>query len=131
MPFFGATSVRLTESDLPSPPCSLVTDWAAIGLRTTNPLAKETELDENTKETLQLSGRGSLGTWLDEKRKLWTFKVVLVFIDIGFLLTKVRQVWIRLIYGKEEGFEDLLQQQVAQMAKEEFGMELDDSAFAG
>jgi aarF domain-containing kinase len=65
-----------------------------------------------------------VGTWLSEKRKLWTFKIVLFFIDIGFVLTKVRQIWLRVTKGKEEGFEDLLQQQVSQMAREEFGMEL-------
>jgi aarF domain-containing kinase len=72
-----------------------------------------------------------LSTWFSEKRKIWTFKIVLIFIDFGFIVSKIRQVWLRLVKGKEEGFEDLLQQQVSQMAKEEFGMELDDSAFAG
>lgn len=65
-----------------------------------------------------------LSTWLSETRKLWTFKVVLIFIDIGFYLTKVRQYWIKFVSGREEGFEDLLQQQVSQMAKDEFGVEL-------
>jgi len=106
-------------------------DWASVGLRTTNPLDANNQLDDLTKQTLQLQNRSALRTWLDEKRKLWTFKIVLVVIDIGFLLSKVRQAWVKLVYGKEEGFEDLLQQQVSQMAKEEFGMDLDETAFSG
>ena len=81
-------------------------------------------LDPITQDTLQLRHSNALSTWLSETRKIWTFKLVLVFIDLGFLLSKIRQTWIRLVHGKEEGFEDLLQQQVSQMAKEEFGMEL-------
>lgn len=73
---------------------------------------------------MQIKPTNWLQTYLNEKRKLWTFKVVLFFIDIGFVLSKVRQLWLKVVRGKEEGFEDLLQQQVSQMAREEFGMEL-------
>ena len=99
-------------------------DWAAVGLKTTNPMIAQDGLDASTRETLNLKHSSALGTWLSETRKIWTFKLVLVFIDLGFFLSKIRQAWIRLVHGKEEGFEDLLQQQVSQMAKEEFGMEL-------
>lgn len=81
-------------------------------------------IDQYTRDTLQIQPSNRLATWLNEKRKLWTFKVVLFFIDIGFVLSKVRQLWLKVVRGKEEGFEDLLQQQVSQMAREEFGMEL-------
>jgi aarF domain-containing kinase len=39
-------------------------------------------------------------------------------------MSKIRQYWLKVVRGKEEGFEDLLQRQVSQMAREEFGMEL-------
>lgn len=84
----------------------------------------DSRIDQYTRDTLQLSQRGTVATWLTETRKLWTFRVVLFFIDIGFALTKIRQFWVKLVRGKDEGFEDLLQQQFNQMAREEFGMEL-------
>ena len=116
----------------PSNRINILAHWAAEGLRRTNPLEAGNGLDARTLATLQIDSTGHpLLTWLAETRKLWTFKIVLIFIDAGFILSKIRQVWVRLVRGKEEGFEDLLQQQVSQMAKEEFGMELDDAAFAG
>lgn len=109
---------------------NILAHWAAEGLRTTSPTSDL--LDERTRSTLQLtSDRSALSIWLGEKRKLWTFKIVLVFIDLGFVLSKVRQYWIRFTTGREEGFEDLLQRQITQMARDEFGVEVDDTAFAG
>lgn len=75
--------------------------------------------------------RFSIADWLSETRKIWTLKIVLVFIDFGFVLSKVRQWYIRVVTGREEGFEDLLQASIAKMAKDEYGVEIDDRAFAG
>lgn len=96
--------------------------WAAEGLKRTYPT--DHLLDQYTRDTLRLDKTNSVRTWLEEKRKLWTFQIVLVFIDIGFILTKVRQYWLKAFKGRDEGFEDLLQRQMSQMAREEFGMEL-------
>ncbi|KAL7008769.1 hypothetical protein EMMF5_001515 [Cystobasidiomycetes sp. EMM_F5] len=115
----------------PSNRINILAHWATEGLKRTNPLDPSSGIDQFTRDTLLYTNRTPFSLWLAEKRKIWTFKIVLVFIDFGFLLTKVRQVWIRLVQGKEEGFEDLLQQQVSRMARDEFGVEIDDSAFAG
>lgn len=107
----------------PSNRINILAHWAAEGLKSTNPNVTR-GLDDRTRDTLHLSNRTSLSIWLEEKRKLWTFKLVLIFIDFGFILSKIRQVWVRYVTGKEEGFEDLLQQQVSEMAKTEFGVEM-------
>ena len=52
-------------------------------------------------------------------------------IDAGFLFTKARQ-WVLSFFGYgHEGFEDILQKQITAMAKNDLGVDLDDSAFAG
>ena len=52
-------------------------------------------------------------------------------IDAGFLITQARQ-WVLSFFGyKHEGFEDLLQKQIQAMAKNDLGVDLDDSSFAG
>lgn len=82
------------------------------------------------------------------------FKVVLFAVDVGFLFTRVR-AWCAERMGKKgEGLEDLLERQVTvrrsflfllfrrlkltvppllvqDMARNEFGVELDSKAFAG
>lgn len=131
---FLARSMRMVQAvnqglGSPSNRINILAYWASEGLRRTYPL--DASIDKYTRDTLQIESSNRLRTWFNEKRKLWTFQVVLFFIDVGFVLTKVRQVWLRVVRGREEGFEDLLQQQVNQMAREEFGMELDDNAFAG
>ena len=98
-------------------------DWSAEGLRTT--YASRQHLDEMAQR------RFSIADWLSETRKIWTLKIVLVFIDFGFVISKVRQWYIRVVTGREEGFEDLLQASIAKMAKDEYGVEIDDRAFAG
>lgn len=84
--------------------------------------------------SLSLRHPSSIRPFLWEKTQLLIFRVALFAIDVGFLITQVRQ-WViertRLGDGKGEGFEDILQRQVANMAREEFGVELDDAAFQG
>ncbi|KAH9824856.1 ABC1 family-domain-containing protein [Melampsora americana] len=71
--------------------------------------------------------------WLKHLTRLWTFQIALVFVDLGFLFTRIRQWWLRDVRGKRrgEGFEDLLQRQIETLAKEEFGITLDEKAFMG
>lgn len=90
---------------------------------------------------------GVVWQWVVEVVKLWKFRTMLVLVDVGFFLTQVRQWWIvhlgrsaaasggggaaSSLHTAREGFEDLLQRQLQDMAKEEFGVSLDDSAFMG
>ncbi|KAI9625859.1 hypothetical protein H4Q26_016107 [Puccinia striiformis f. sp. tritici PST-130] len=82
--------------------------------------------------------------WVEGIVKLWKFRTVLILVDIGFFFTQVRQWWLTQVIGdtldsnrnrnnkkSQEGFEDILQRQLENLAKEEFGVTLDDSAFMG
>ncbi|GAA5902400.1 hypothetical protein JCM5296_003131 [Sporobolomyces johnsonii] len=72
-----------------------------------------------------------LRTYAVEKVRLIIFQVVLFAVDLGFLFTRMR-AWVMEKMGKKgEGLEDLLQRQVSDMARQEFGVELDDAAFQG
>ncbi|PLW34527.1 hypothetical protein PCANC_19231 [Puccinia coronata f. sp. avenae] len=90
------------------------------------------------------SVRSVVSGWVDGVVKLWKFRAMLMLVDVGFFLTQVRQWWlVRFVRrpsdqagrprrtSPREGFEDLLQRQLEDMAKEEFGVSLDDSAFMG
>ncbi|OAV92078.1 hypothetical protein PTTG_27776 [Puccinia triticina 1-1 BBBD Race 1] len=80
---------------------------------------------------------------MDGTLKLWTFRAMLVLVDVGFFFTRVRQWWLArrlpapfapgpaMRPPSREGFEDILQRQVQTLAREEFGLTLDDSAFVG
>lgn len=76
-----------------------------------------------------------LRIWFDNLIKVWTFRSVLMLVDFGFFLTQVRQWWLKDSRHQKarrgEGFEDLLQRQLENLAKEEFGVTLDDTAFMG
>lgn len=73
-----------------------------------------------------------LSSFVKEKLQLVVFKLTLFVIDVGFLLTRARQWFLETLGRKaDQGFEDVLQRQVTEMAKKEFGVDIDDSAFAG
>ncbi|BGP32160.1 hypothetical protein JCM10296v2_003940 [Rhodotorula toruloides] len=93
--------------------------WAATGLALSQP---------SSSSSLRTTG---LRSFAAEKLRLVVFRVVLVFIDIGFLLTRVRAWWMETMGKKGEGLEDLLQKQVTDMAREEFGVEIGEEAFQG
>ncbi|GAA5868128.1 hypothetical protein JCM3774_001029 [Rhodotorula dairenensis] len=96
---------------------NILAHWAAIGLAVSSP-----------QQSLKQLG---LRKYATEKFRIVVFKVVLVFIDLGFLLTRIRSWWMESLGKKGEGLEDLLQQQVTDMARREFGVEIGDEAFAG
>jgi aarF domain-containing kinase len=77
---------------------NILAHWAAIGLAVSSP-----------QQSLKQLG---LRRYATEKFRIVVFKVVLVFIDIGFLLTRIRSWWRESLGKKGEGLEDLLQQQV-------------------
>ncbi|KAK9244791.1 ABC1 family-domain-containing protein [Lipomyces tetrasporus] len=60
----------------------------------------------------------------------WTnhlvFKFVVGLSDIGFWVTKIRQIVLR---RDNEGFEDLLERQMKGIAKKNFGIQIQDEAF--
>lgn len=74
-------------------------DWALEGLNV------------DPTKTNQVVARLGSRQWLREKLQQWLFRMVLLVIDVGFWLSKIRQAWVRLVYGKTEGFEDLLEKQ--------------------
>ncbi|GAA97842.1 uncharacterized protein L969DRAFT_52271 [Mixia osmundae IAM 14324] len=103
----------------PSNRINILAHWAAVGVESTSKLSHQ---------SLREMG---LRTYANEKLRLWRFRLALVVIDIGFLLTKVRQWSYGAVRGKQEGFEDLLARQVKDMAADTFGVEIDESAFTG
>jgi len=67
-----------------------------------------------------------LVSFLRRSLQVWTFRLTVLAVDFTFLLARLRQWFV-----KDEGFEDLLSKQLTGMAKDEFGIEIDDSAFTG
>ncbi|KAK9236388.1 ABC1 family-domain-containing protein [Lipomyces kononenkoae] len=66
-----------------------------------------------------------------ERVRAWTnhlvFKFVVGLSDIGFWITKIRRMVLR---RENEGFEDLLERQMKGIAKKNFGIQIQDEAFA-
>jgi len=56
--------------------------------------------------------KSDLAAWFRDKREVLTFKVVLLFIDLAFYASKVRQWFLESTTGRKAGFEDALQEQV-------------------
>ncbi|KAK9483313.1 ABC1 family-domain-containing protein [Lipomyces starkeyi] len=66
-----------------------------------------------------------------QRVKAWTnhfvFKFIVGLSDIGFWVTKIRQIVLR---RENEGFEDLLERQMKGIAKKNFGIQIQDDAFS-
>ena len=83
--------------------------------------------------------RVGLSTWLRDRIDIVIFRLTLGFVDIVFWISRLKQrrssQRILLIPGfiprHKQGWEDQLQQQFEAMAKEEFGIEIDDEVFLG
>jgi aarF domain-containing kinase len=103
----------------PSNRINMMAHYAAAGLELTVPA---------TSHTIHALG---LRAFAVEKARLLLFRVVLLAIDIGFVLTQARRWVFANVFGrKAAGFEDLLQKQVQELASD-YGVELDDEAFSG
>ncbi|GAA5988452.1 hypothetical protein JCM11641_005348 [Rhodosporidiobolus odoratus] len=102
----------------PSNRINILAHYASQGLSRSSPPARS---------LLQIG----LKPYLADKFRLAVFKVVLFAVDVGFFVTRVRAWFMERLGGRGEGLEDLLQKQVTDMARKEFGVELDDAAFAG
>lgn len=123
-----ARSMRMMQANnqalgSPSNRINILAHWAVTGL------ASSTAYPDHL-----ANRKFALRPFLWEKTQLMIFQVALVVIDLGFIITQIRQ-WVLKKAGAgragAEGFEDILQRQVSAMAREEFGVELDDSAFQG
>ncbi|GAA5856773.1 hypothetical protein JCM8547_008835 [Rhodosporidiobolus lusitaniae] len=109
---------------------NLLAHHAARGLSSFPPSSHPPPSSSLTRSLLHPS---YLPQYLSETLRLAVFKVVLFAVDVGFVLTRVR-AWVLEKTGRMkrgEGMEDLLQRQVTDMARAEFGVELDDNAFVG
>lgn len=83
--------------------------------------------------------------WLRDRVDIVTFRLTVAAVDVAFRVTQIRQCVssrARLFRAradqigfvpknKKQGWEDKLQKQFESMAKEEFGIELDDTVFLG
>jgi aarF domain-containing kinase len=85
----------------PSNRINALAHWAASGIEL------QSTFSTHTLHTL------GVRSFAIEKSQLLLFKVALLFIDVGFVLGRVRQ-WALGVMGtkKGEGFEDILQRQV-------------------
>ena len=94
--------------------------WAVEGLKVNMPITPQTIHELGLRPFLYSTAQNLL------------FRVVLFVVDIGFALTQARQ-WLFQVFGskRKEDFESILQRQVTEMAKNEFGVDIDESAFTG
>ncbi|RSH78956.1 uncharacterized protein EHS24_001879 [Apiotrichum porosum] len=67
-------------------------------------------------------------TWLKDRLQMVVFRFTLWVIDVAFWWTKLKQRW-----GSSDalGWEDRLQKQMESLARDEFGIEIDDTVFLG
>ncbi|GAA5898139.1 hypothetical protein JCM6882_003335 [Rhodosporidiobolus microsporus] len=103
----------------PSNRINILAHYAAKGLAQSTPNAPSSLLEVG------------LYSYLVDTFRLAVFRMVLLAVDVSFVITRIR-AWLMELAGKKgEGLEDLLQRQVTDMARAEFGVELDDNAFVG
>ncbi|WVQ94794.1 hypothetical protein IAU59_001877 [Kwoniella sp. CBS 9459] len=99
----------------PSSRVNLTAKWASIGY------------------TRSLTGSRSLRTvgvvrWVRDRFDAFLFRFTLSIVDLAFWFTLQKQ---RFLPKDKGGWEDKLQKQFEAMAKEEFGIEIDDTVFLG
>ncbi|GAA6064589.1 hypothetical protein JCM10212_003765 [Sporobolomyces blumeae] len=121
---FVTRGLRMLQSNnqlmgSPSNRINIHAHYAATGLAAFTPAASR---------TLRQIG---LKTYAIETFRLVIFRVVLFAVDVGFQFTRLRSWVMEKMGSKGRGLEDILQAQVTEMARNEFGVELDDAAFAG
>ncbi|WWC97778.1 hypothetical protein V866_004665 [Kwoniella sp. B9012] len=99
----------------PSSRVNLTARWASIGY--TNSLTGSRSLNSV-----------GLSTWLKDRLDAFVFRFTLSIVDLVFWFTLQKQ---RFLPKEKGGWEDKLQKQFEAMAKEEFGIEIDDTVFLG
>ncbi|WWC91410.1 uncharacterized protein L201_006355 [Kwoniella dendrophila CBS 6074] len=99
----------------PSSRVNLTARWASIGY--TNSLTGSRSLNSV-----------GISRWLKDRLDAFVFRFTLSIVDIAFWFTLQKQ---RFLPKEKGGWEDKLQKQFEAMAKEEFGIEIDDTVFLG
>nr|XP_019009613.1 Atypical/ABC1/ABC1-B protein kinase [Kwoniella pini CBS 10737]OCF48394.1 Atypical/ABC1/ABC1-B protein kinase [Kwoniella pini CBS 10737] len=99
----------------PSSRVNLTARWASTGY--TNSLTGSRSLNSV-----------GISTWLKDRLDAFIFKCTLGIVDLVFWFTLKKQ---RFLPKEKGGWEDKLQKQFEAMAKEEFGIEIDDTVFLG
>ncbi|WWC64250.1 uncharacterized protein I303_106859 [Kwoniella dejecticola CBS 10117] len=99
----------------PSSRVNLTARWASIGY--TNSLTGSRSIKSV-----------GMSTWLKDRLDAFVFRVTLGIVDLVFWFTLQKQ---RFLPKEKGGWEDKLQKQFEAMAKEEFGIEIDDTVFLG
>ncbi|GHJ89785.1 hypothetical protein NliqN6_6187 [Naganishia liquefaciens] len=92
--------------------------WAARGY-------KETAAQDRSLRAEGLKG------WLQDRRDNFIFGLALLALDANFWTTRFKQWWYSNKGKGEKGWEDNLQAQFEKMAKDEFGIDLQDDVFLG
>ncbi|SPO21655.1 uncharacterized protein UTRI_01137_B [Ustilago trichophora] len=105
-----------------------------------NPLPAQSGVSRSAVTTTTLGQR--FVTWVKDRLDFLRFRTTLLVLDMAFVGSGVSH-WLRYLFrspisalmGKSDpnagGFEDDLEQSMRQMARDEFGVELDESAFVG
>ncbi|KAJ9118281.1 hypothetical protein QFC22_004192 [Naganishia vaughanmartiniae] len=101
-----------------SPRINITAHWAARGYR------DSVLLDRS------LKAEGMTG-WLIDRRDNFVFRLALLVLDANFWGTRFKQWWYSNEGKGKKGWEDQLQAQFEKMAKDEFGIELQDDVFFG
>ncbi|KAK9478802.1 ABC1 family-domain-containing protein [Lipomyces japonicus] len=85
----------------------ILANWASRSLATSVP---------------DMTFKQKISAWTDH----FTFLIIVALSDVGFWITRVRQ----LVLGTNgQGFEDLIERQVRETAKQQFGLEIEKGAF--
>ncbi|KAJ9116125.1 hypothetical protein QFC20_000802 [Naganishia adeliensis] len=101
-----------------SPRINITAHWAARGYR------------DSVAQDRSLRAEGIRG-WLQDRRDNFIFGLALLALDANFWSTRFKQWWYSNKGKGETGWEDQLQAQFEKMAKDEFGIELQDDVFFG
>ncbi|PKK75131.1 ABC1-domain-containing protein [Rhizophagus irregularis] len=135
--------VRSLNRELGSPVnrINIMGNWAVKGLGSdwTNWGGNAKTFNEKQQQLLGKEGSlmgffSQLSFVLQSRFNYWLFRGTLLFISIGFYLTKVREsieIWINGRDGNSRGFEDVLDDRMKQTIEEKFGVVLDQKVFEG
>jgi len=100
----------------PSPRINITAHWAELGY-------SQAFLTNQNRSVWHIG----LSAWIKDRIDVVVFKLALLALDATFLGARLRQWW----NSGKEGWEDQLQHQFEKMAKDEFGIELQDDVFLG
>ncbi|KAL7421425.1 hypothetical protein Q5752_004311 [Cryptotrichosporon argae] len=100
----------------PSSRVNLTAKWASIGYTSSLTGARD----------LRTVG---LRTWLRDRLDAVVFRLTVGVVDLAFWATQIKQCYFGSV--RDGNWEDKLQRQMEELAREEFGIEIDDTVFLG